>query len=501
MIDWVKTKNVFGDVDLSSYRPKVCVKCDECGKESILTIRVKKKIIDNNINWLCHKCVGNKNSKILSDRSKELWSNEEYRDKISSNSKKLWQDKNYITKIRSNRESFINESNIIHNFKYDYTKVDYINSNTNVLIICPIHGAFNQLPLNHLSGHGCPKCVDTRLTTKDFVKQSVAIHGCKYDYSKVNYINSKTKVKIICPVHGEFTQLPISHYSGHGCPKCCNLVSKGHKEIADFIKIDKIINDRNTIAPYELDIYMPKKKLAIEYNGLYYHSYNYLESKEEKSKHSFKADLCEQNNIQLIQIFEDEWVNKQRIVKSVLNSKIGHNKRIYARNCYIVEMCSQEFNEFCDSNHLQGHINTKVRLGLKYDNKNVCVIGFNKKGKVYECTRFCNVIDYNIIGGASKLLKYFIGKYNPKNIVTFADRRYSNGQLYKALGFTLIGKSDPGYFYVKNGNRYPRTKFQKCRLSKLLSNYNQNYSEALNMFNNGFRRIWDAGHLKFEYII
>ena len=251
---------------------------------------------------------------------------------------------------------------------------------------------------------------------------------------------------------------------------------------------------------YELDVFIPSLNLAIEYHGLYYHSHNYIETKEEKYKHFLKADICGKNDVKLIQIFEDEWLFKKDLIKSILKSKLGIIKnKIYARNCNIVELSNNDFNKFCNDNHVQGYLNSKIKLGLVYLDKIVSVIGFNKKNEIYECTRFCNLQNTVVIGGASKLFFYFKKRYNPKIIITFADRRYSNGELYQKLGFKLIGITNPGYFYIKNLNRYNRTLFQKHKLQNKLENFDQKLSEAQNMFNNGFRRIWDAGHYKFVY--
>ena len=117
-------------------------------------------------------------------------------------------------------EQFIKEAREIHGDKYDYSKVKYINRNTPVTIICPIHGEFEQLPSNHLQGKGCLKCANKNVTTKEFIEKARKIHNNKYDYSKVQYKTAKTPVIIICKKHGEFEQLPDVHLRGCGCPKC-----------------------------------------------------------------------------------------------------------------------------------------------------------------------------------------------------------------------------------------------------------------------------------------
>lgn len=120
-----------------------------------------------------------------------------------------------------NTSEFIKRAKEIHNGKYDYSKVNYVNNCTKVCIICPEHGEFWQTPHDHLDGHGCSKCSGTgKLNTADFIQKARAVHGDKYDYSKVEYVNNHTQVCIICPEHGEFWQTPNSHLRGRGCKKC-----------------------------------------------------------------------------------------------------------------------------------------------------------------------------------------------------------------------------------------------------------------------------------------
>ena len=124
-------------------------------------------------------------------------------------------------KIRNTTSNFIKRSKEIHGDKYDYSKVDYRNTGTKVTIICPTHGEFEQIPNNHLRGQGCPSCGGSKkLTTEEFINRSREIHGSKYDYNEVVYKNAKTKITIICPIHGDFKQIPVSHLQGSGCPKC-----------------------------------------------------------------------------------------------------------------------------------------------------------------------------------------------------------------------------------------------------------------------------------------
>ena len=140
--------------------------------------------------------------------------------------------------MRSNTQEFIKKAREIHGNKYDYSKVEYVNCYTPITIICPIHGEFRQAPTNHLCGKGCPSCSRNKKMTQDeFLERATKVHGGKYDYSKAEYNGYQQNVTIICPIHGEFQQPPCVHLFGHGCPKC--RMSKLEEEV------DKMLRDNN----------------------------------------------------------------------------------------------------------------------------------------------------------------------------------------------------------------------------------------------------------------
>lgn len=284
---------------------------------------------------------------------------------------------------------------------------------------------------------------------------------------------------------------------------------------------NKIIRSRKIIPPKELDIYLPENNLAIEYNGLLFHSQGISEHaifntpNFDKNYHLQKTLECKNRGIQLFHIFEGENID---LWLSMINNKLGLNARIYARNCYAEELRNSDCKTFLEENHLQGFSNASIAIGL-YAGKNstkvqdmqdierklVAVMTFGKprftKGYDYELIRFCSLKGYNIIGGASKLWKFFLKKYNPKSVISYANLRFSNGGLYEKLGFSLKNQSAPNYFYFhpKDGKLYPRIKFQKHKLSKLLDVFDENKSEVENMFANGYRRIYDCGNLVYEW--
>ncbi len=161
--------------------------------------------------------------------------------------------------------------------------------------------------------------------------------------------------------------------------------------------------------------------------------------------------------------------------------------------------------EFLDNNHIQGGIRSSINIGLYNKDDLVALMCFSKerfsKKYEYELTRFCTKLDTSVIGGASRLMKYFERTYHPKSIVSYADRRWSMGKMYENLGFTLDHVSPPCYWYFKSNDEYKlhsRIQFQKHKLSKLLENYDESKSEMKNMIDNGWNAIYDCGNYVFK---
>jgi hypothetical protein len=214
---------------------------------------------------------------------------------------------------------------------------------------------------------------------------------------------------------------------------------------------------------------------------------------------------CKNKNIQLIHIFEDEWINKRDIVKSRLLNLINKTtSRIYARKTSVRIIPNKEAHDFCDMHHMQGRGQIKIAYGLFYNDALVSVMTFahiniskssNKNivhdKAIWELSRFCNQLNTSIIGGAGKLLKAFIRDHNPIKIISYADLRWSIGGLYEQLGFTLSHESRPNYWYIKKYSeckRYHRFQFRKN------ANDNQALTEWENRQLQGFDRIWDCGN-------
>lgn len=403
------------------------------------------------------------------------------------------------------KATFIEKAVKVHGSLYDYSKVEFESIHDKVVIICPIHGEFLQKAANHINlANGCPQCKGgVSTTTQDFIRKANQKHKNKFDYAATQYTKSHEKVKITCPKHGEFEQLAYMHLqTTHGCPDCANAqtTSCGEKEIQSFLlSVDPSLNIRKTkIDKLEIDLFLPDYQVGIEYHGLYWHNELYVG----RSRHVKKADMAFKNKIKLIQIFENEWQEKQEIVKSRILSAIGKNQKIMARKTKVVPLDVGQKANFLNQNHIQGSDKSStVLLGLEYENELVACMTFgaSRFGSKYawELIRYANKIGVNVIGGAGKLLKHF--KQNHKgSIVSYADRRWSNGDLYQKLGFKLDCVTTPGYFYynIKTKEILQRMKCQKHKLINL-PGYNPALSEKEIMLRNNFIRVWDAGHLRF----
>jgi very-short-patch-repair endonuclease len=279
--------------------------------------------------------------------------------------------------------------------------------------------------------------------------------------------------------------------------------SRPEIEIASIIEnygFTAIYNDRTIIPPYELDIYIPALKLAIEYNGIYWHSERAGKS---KSYHLNKTKMCEAKGIKLLHIFEDEWSNKKELIIERLRVQLQKADRIYARKCQVVELSNDEAMIFSLKHHIQGHVNASIRYGLIFNDKLVALMTFGKsrfsKKFDWELLRYCSLSGLTVVGGASKLLAHF-KKHQTGSIVSYADRRWSTGNLYRQLGFELQAESQPNYFYVRSNEmkRITRMAAQKHLLPDLLGElFDPLLSEVQNMKNAGYDIIYDCGSLVY----
>lgn len=246
---------------------------------------------------------------------------------------------------RKTREEFIKEAIEKHGTKYIYSKVDYETTKTKVCIICPEHGEFWQMPLKHLSGHCCPFCAkNKKMTREEFIKKANYIHNNFYDYSKVDYKNTETKVCIICPEHGEFWQTPHSHLQGIGCPICSTYKNINETRLFEFLDYN-IENKVERIKRFpwlglkSLDIFIPDYNIAIEYQGSQHFRPNDFFGGDEGYKSTVKRDkekydLCKLNGVKLF-YFSNEKELPLEYFDVIFNDK---DKLLYEIRKYIKKM-------------------------------------------------------------------------------------------------------------------------------------------------------------------
>lgn len=283
-------------------------------------------------------------------------------------------------------------------------------------------------------------------------------------------------------------------------------------DLLDSLNVEYLKNDRQIISPYELDVFIPSKNLAIEVNGNFWHSELLGKDKE---YHLNKTIKCNDKGIKLIHIYEDEITNKWDIVKSRIMSMLGMSERIYARKCDICQITFDEKRTFMNNSHIQGDSNSSINIGLKYNGEIVAVMTFSKERVIYggqkdddnyELIRYANKLGCNVIGGFGKLLNYFIKENSPKKIKTFCDIRWSGinpfNTVYNKCGFTYIGLTKPNYWYIHKTdmlNRKHRYNFTKHSILAKHQELDKSKTEWELMKELGYNRIWDCGNLKFEY--
>lgn len=261
---------------------------------------------------------------------------------------------------------------------------------------------------------------------------------------------------------------------------------------------------RGLIRPYELDIVFKLKNLAIEYNGMYWHSES---AGRNRRYHLTKYEMCQSIGIRLIQVWESEWkMNPTLVLSRIFNALAITPRKLHARKCSVREISASLAKDFLAQHHTQGGVNASINVGLFSDDQLVAVMNCGRSrydDSQYELLRLASTTNTNVVGGASKLFKWFIKQYTPSSVTSYCDLRWGDGKMYHALGFKLVGRTQPNYRYFSQSNPYvtmSRVKFQKQKLARLLKHFDPTLSEWENMKANGYNRIWDCGNLKFVYV-
>lgn len=323
------------------------------------------------------------------------------------------------------------------------------------------------------------------------------------DENYISYKDGKNLFKCDCGLDHTFEIKTDDYYdrkkSNNSLCTICFTISDRQsikeKMIFQFIKEnynDEIIENYRD-GRMEIDIFIPNLKLGFEFNGIWWHSEKY----KDKWYHRKKSEFFKKKGIKIIHIWEDDWINKQNIIKSQIKNllELSTNK-IFARKCFVKELKDVKF--FLDQNHIQGAERSNIKLGLFFENEIVSVMTFNRsegrknlQKSEWNLSRFCNKLESNVVGGASKLLNYFISVYKPSRIVSYADKDWSNGNLYYKLGFKFLYETHPDYKYILNDRRVNKSRFRK-------SNLKGTGTESEQLAKLGLVKIWDCGKMKFQ---
>lgn len=450
----------------------------------------------------------------------------------------------------------------IHGDKYDYSDVVYQNSYTKIEIVCPDHGPFFQKPNGHMNGNGCPECGNeshnkalrkerdpiaeqrraarqkSQETLMDKLKlqEIVDVHGSRRKVSELLRISSATLNKALVE-HGVSTycfpkavyevlsdksklsemyktksteqigqelsvdpSVVCDYLEKHGLKRNNWFnTSSGENSLADFVKslgftVDR--NNRSRLKGKEIDILVSDLSIGVEYHGLYYHS----EKFKGKNYHKDKHYAAEETGIRLIHIWEDDWRDKRKVVEKMLKAKLGVSSQpsVFARKCEIIESNFSEASQFLEENHIQGSgPAASMYLGLRYNKELVALCMFKRRNEYeYELNRYAT--SCNVPGGFSKLVSCFQKQYPEVNLVSFADKMISEGNLYSENGWNLEGEIAPDYMYLHQGIRKHKFGFRLKRFKEDPSLiWAEGLSESQLAELNNLPRIYDAGKLKF----
>ena len=408
----------------------------------------------------------------------------------------------YKCKLKSNkisndiRKLFTDEG-------YEVLSDKYVNCYSKIKYKCP-NGHIGEITYNSFQqGSRCNICS----TKQRGLKQSLRYKDVKAyiesidDYKLVSteYQNANSKLDVICKYGHKYKVTYAKFKSGRRCPICAKHISKAELEISNFIKSNNITikqGDRTQITPYELDVYVPSQKLAIEYCGLYWHN----DERKPRNYHRVKLDKCTEKGIRLITIFEDEWINQPHIVKSRLLQILGKTpNRLYARKCTIKELTPKLANAFYRANHLQGATRGKLHVGLYNDEQLVQAMSIGSPSRAHtnkglELKRLATKTEYSVVGGGSKLLKYCIRKFD-QPIRSHNDLRWGKytDSVYEQLGFVKLTESKYTPHYVKGIQRFRNQNLRKTKAEQLTGK-----TEFELRSEQGYTRIWDCGHQTWE---
>jgi len=415
----------------------------------------------------------------------------------------------------------------VHGDTYDYSETVYVDSSTECRIRCKKHGLFEQRPYSHLSGFGCPACGATlaglqhRLTQGEFERRIKALNP-DYAFNDAVYAGTKAKVTLFCPKHGEFKKAPDHLFRGRGCPICNANSSKGESEVADWMRslgVEIEQRNRKLIAPQELDIVIPSRQLAVEYNGVYWHSAPIAArgDKAVRNYHAEKTAATTKAGYRLLTVWETDWKDRPETVKHWLWHQLGLQPKLAgARECACERVPEKEARLFYDRYHLQGACVSGKHFGLRHGGQLVALMTFthsasDRKSKTvaggYWLTRFA--LAGHVPGAASRLFAAAVAGLVAQQVTTYSDSTYAHGGVYARLGFQKTADIKPDYrvyhpFYGIQHKSFWQRRNIPDRLAEL--NVDIVFDPATDPRTEfgmeellGCRHVWDAGKTRWEW--
>lgn len=377
---------------------------------------------------------------------------------------------------------------------------EYVNNKEKLIWQCSEGHIFNMSYSSVKTlGHWCPECAYVkRRISIDFYKKLAESKG-----GECLSTECKSKEDLLewqCGKGHPSWKATGGNVNNNGswCPICSSSNTSIEKKFEEFLKMNKIKYIKNYRNKLELDFYLVDYKIGVECNGVYYHSSRLRKRNYHKAKQKYFEGL----GIQTIFLWEDEINTKFDIIKSLILAKLKKSsEKIFARKCELKEVPYNISKTFLENNHLQGNAISSIRYGLYYSNDLVALMTFGKirntignKKYDYELIRFCNKLNTTVVGGASKLFSKFTKNYVGL-ILSYSANDYSNGGLYKKLGFEFSHETQPNYFYRTTTSKYHRAKFQKHKLKKLFPEYyDDKLSESQIMEKTSYHRCFNSGN-------
>ena len=419
------------------------------------------------------------------------------------------------SKRRKSVEYYISKAKKVHGNKYDYSKWTSVKNTSvdKVKIICKKHGVFEQTPADHIRKKaGCPNCVRDPLTRQKqhpaqrHIPLTIYEHLDDSNWLRHQHLELKKSIPQIARELKVSESLVTSKTKKHNINIQRYQKSSGERELCSFLdslNVEYKTSDRLILHGRELDILIPSHNLAIEYNGLFWHSeYN----GKDQCYHLNKTIECEKQGIRLLQIFEDEWRDQKQKCKDTIKHLLGKSiKGHYGRQVTIREISWKEAKSFLDQFHLlNAGISGNFRCGAFKDNELIAVMVFGHQNNEYspkdvvELRRFVTNKKNNP-GVGSKIFKWAVDKKGYKKIIAFVDRRWFTGLIKTHIGFSVVGVTKPSVWWTDGHYRFHRRfKTKKSLLKEYDFSSNSTKQHMLEKL--GYYRIWDCGKLKLEYV-